>query len=75
MNTNRLLAVLLVTHMTTAAVAWLNGWLVGRFLERRQWEAYALFDALDQDFADFVDLVEPEPAYDWQRDGEAVETR
>lgn len=71
MNAARVFVGLLGTHTLVGTVAWLNGWLVGRLLERRRQE----LDWRRPVLARIVDLTDPPAPYDWQRDGEAVGAR
>lgn len=64
MNLGRAFAALLVTHSTVGAVAWLNGWIVGRLFARRSHELEVLAPA--PEYA-LVDLVDRRP-YDWAQE-------
>lgn len=64
MNTGRAFTALLVTHSTVGVFAWLNGWIVGRLLARRNHELEVLAPPPEYDL---VDLVERRP-YDWAQD-------
>lgn len=65
MNAGRLAASLVVTHTVTATVAWINGWLTGR------WHQDKVANRLDDaDTIDLRDLFDPARPYDWSVDGE-----
>lgn len=72
MNLTRTFSALLVTHATAATVAWLNGWLVGRYLERRNHEldSSGLLPLVDE--IRLSDVDETASAYDWTIDGECA---
>lgn len=59
----RLATTIIATHLAVAAVAWVNGYLCRVWLERRHRELDHLWS--DTVEFDIVDLIEPDPPYDW----------
>ena len=66
----RIFSTLVATYVLVASLGWLNGYVVGAYLERRVRLERDAWPALVP--VSFIDLADGARPYDWVLDGECV---